>query len=140
MNVALTDDLQRLLRKKVEDGQFPIEEAVVQQALRSFLVEDLAEGSPQKSCATESQKERLPGPFIEDDADRGAFELPRDGHAVTSSTLLKPMRMPDLFPGTTKGATQLLAPGRHEWGLSPSLVLSGFALLKEPGLHLAGPR
>ena len=50
MNVALTDDLQRLLRKKVEDGQFPNEEAVVQQALRSFLVEDPAEGSPQKSC------------------------------------------------------------------------------------------
>ena len=46
MNVALTDDLQRLLRKKVEDGQFPNEEAVVQQALRSFLVEDPAEGSP----------------------------------------------------------------------------------------------
>ncbi len=140
MNVALTDDLQRLLRKKVEDGQFPNEEAVVQQALRSFLVEDPAEGSPQKSCATESQKERLPGPFIEDDADRGAFELPRDGQAVTSSTLLKPMRMPDLFPGTTKRATQLLAPGRHEWGLSPCLVLSGFALPEGAQVASGRPR
>ena len=122
MNVALTDDLQRLLRKKVEDGQFPNEEAVVQQALRSFLVEDPAEGSPQKSCATESQKERLPGPFIEDDADRGAFELPRDGQAVTSSTLLKPMRMPDLFPGTTKRATHVSRVPESGWPL-PLLVL-----------------
>ena len=27
MNIALTDDLQRLLRMKVENGQFPNEEA-----------------------------------------------------------------------------------------------------------------
>ena len=34
MSIALTDDLQRLLRKKVENGQFPNEEAVVEEALR----------------------------------------------------------------------------------------------------------
>ncbi|WP_165229295.1 hypothetical protein [Aquisphaera insulae] len=39
MNIALADDLQRLLRKKVENGQFPNEEAVVEEALRHFLVE-----------------------------------------------------------------------------------------------------
>ncbi|MGA2700127.1 MAG: hypothetical protein ABSH35_03385 [Isosphaeraceae bacterium] len=99
MNVALTDDLERLLRKMVEDGQFPNEEAVVQQALRSFLVEDPAQGSPQKSFATEIQEERLPGPFIVDDTALGAFVLPRDGREVTSSTLLEPMRLPDRFPG-----------------------------------------
>jgi|GEM_PF-1505230 len=99
MNVALTDDLERLLRKMVEDGQFPNEEAVVQQALRSFLVEDPAQGSPQKSFATEIQEERLPGPFIVDDTALGAFELPRDGREMTGCTLLEPMRLPDRFPG-----------------------------------------
>ena len=99
MNVALTDDLERLLRKMVEDGQFPNEEAVVQQALRSFLVEAPAQGSPQKSFATEIQEERLPGPFIVDDTALGAFELPRDGREMTGCTLLEPMRLPDRFPG-----------------------------------------
>ncbi len=99
MNVALTDDLERLLRKMVEDGQFPNEEAVVQQALRWFLVEDPAQGSPQKSFATEIQEERLPGPFIVDDTALGAFELPRDGREMTGCTLLEPMRLPDRFPG-----------------------------------------
>jgi Arc/MetJ-type ribon-helix-helix transcriptional regulator len=99
MNVALTDDLERLLRKVVEDGRFPNEEAVVQQALRSFLVEDPTQGSPQKSFATEIQEERLPGSFIEDDTTLGAFELPREGREVTSSTLREPMRLPDRFPG-----------------------------------------
>ena len=40
MNIALTEDLQRLLRKKVENGQFPNEQAVVEQALRLFLIEE----------------------------------------------------------------------------------------------------
>jgi hypothetical protein len=38
MNIALTDDLQRLLRKKVENGQFPNEEAFIEQALRLLLI------------------------------------------------------------------------------------------------------
>jgi Arc/MetJ-type ribon-helix-helix transcriptional regulator len=36
MNIALSDDLERLLTKKVKNGQFPNEEAVVEQALRRF--------------------------------------------------------------------------------------------------------
>ncbi|MFI5387379.1 MAG: type II toxin-antitoxin system ParD family antitoxin [Fimbriimonadales bacterium] len=57
MNIALTDDLQRLLRKKVENGQFPNEEAVVEEALRLFLIEDPDNGQPPTSSATEPQKD-----------------------------------------------------------------------------------
>ena len=57
MNIALTDDLQRLLRKKVENGQFPNEEAVVEQALRRFLTEEPDQGPPPTSPATEPEKE-----------------------------------------------------------------------------------
>jgi Arc/MetJ-type ribon-helix-helix transcriptional regulator len=57
MNIALTDDLQRLLRKKVENGQFPNEEAVVEQALRRFLTEEPDQGPPPMSPATEPDKE-----------------------------------------------------------------------------------
>ena len=57
MNIALTDDLQRLLRKKVENGQFPNEEAVVEQALRLFLVEEPDNGQPLASSANEPEKE-----------------------------------------------------------------------------------
>jgi Arc/MetJ-type ribon-helix-helix transcriptional regulator len=57
INVALTDDLQRLLRKKVENGQFPNEEAVVEQALRLFLVEEPDQEQALMSSATEPEKE-----------------------------------------------------------------------------------
>ena len=57
MNIALTDDLQRLLRRKVENGQFPNEEAVVEEALRLFLVEEPDNGQPPTRCATEPQKD-----------------------------------------------------------------------------------
>jgi hypothetical protein len=53
MNIALTEDLQRLLRKKVENGQFPNEQAVVEQALRLFLIEEPDQGQPPMSPATE---------------------------------------------------------------------------------------
>ena len=56
MNIALTDDLQRLLRKKVENGQFPNEEAVVEQALRLFLVEKPDNGQPPTSPSAEPEK------------------------------------------------------------------------------------
>jgi hypothetical protein len=39
LNIALTDDLQRLVRARVENGQFPNEQAVIEGALRVFLVE-----------------------------------------------------------------------------------------------------
>src|SRR5208337_3415073 len=57
MNIALTDDLQRLLKKKVENGQFPNEQAVVEEALRLFLIEKPDKGRPPTSSATEPQKD-----------------------------------------------------------------------------------
>jgi hypothetical protein len=57
MNIALTDDLERLPRKKVEHGQFPNEEAVVEEALRLFLIGDPDQGQPMTSSATEPEKE-----------------------------------------------------------------------------------
>jgi Arc/MetJ-type ribon-helix-helix transcriptional regulator len=57
VNIALTDDLERLLRKKVENGQFPNEQAVVEQALRLFLIEQADQGQAPTSPATEPEKE-----------------------------------------------------------------------------------
>jgi Arc/MetJ-type ribon-helix-helix transcriptional regulator len=57
MNIALTDDLQRLLRKKVEDGQFPNEQAVVERALRLFLIENPDQDRAPMSSATEPETE-----------------------------------------------------------------------------------
>ena len=57
MNLALTEDLQRLLRKKVENGQFPNEQAVVEQALRVFLIEAPDQGQSPMSPATEPDKD-----------------------------------------------------------------------------------
>jgi len=56
MNIALTDDLQRLLRKKVENGQFPNVEAVVEEARRIFLIEEPDNGLAPTSSATEPEK------------------------------------------------------------------------------------
>jgi Arc/MetJ-type ribon-helix-helix transcriptional regulator len=64
MNIALTDDLQRLLRWKVENGQFPNEQAVVEQALRLFLIEEpdqvQAPMSPASDTETENDEEARP--------------------------------------------------------------------------------
>ena len=57
MNNALTDDLHRLLRMRVENGQFPNEKAVVEEALRLFLTEGPDNGQPPAGTATESQKD-----------------------------------------------------------------------------------
>jgi Arc/MetJ-type ribon-helix-helix transcriptional regulator len=57
MNIALTDDLQRLLRKKVENGQFPNEQAVVEQALRLFLTQEPDQGQTPMSSATGPEQE-----------------------------------------------------------------------------------
>ncbi len=57
MNIALTDDLQRRLRKKVESGQFPNEEAVFEEAWRRFLIEEPDPGQTPMSFATEPEKE-----------------------------------------------------------------------------------
>lgn len=40
MNIPLTEDLKDFVRRKVESGQFPSEDAVLQEALRRFRRED----------------------------------------------------------------------------------------------------
>ncbi len=57
MNIALTDDLQRLLKKKVENGQFPNEEAVVEEALRLFLIGEPNFGQPPMGSSKKPPKD-----------------------------------------------------------------------------------
>ena len=40
MNVSLTNDLHNFVRQKVDSGDFPSEEAVLQEAVRRFRQED----------------------------------------------------------------------------------------------------
>jgi putative addiction module CopG family antidote len=40
MNVSLTNDLHNFVRQKVESGEFPSEEAVLQEAVRRFRQAD----------------------------------------------------------------------------------------------------
>jgi putative addiction module CopG family antidote len=40
MNVSLTNDLHSFVRQKVESGEFPSEEAVLQEAIRRFRQAD----------------------------------------------------------------------------------------------------
>ena len=96
MDIALADDLRRLLRKKVESGQFPSEEAVVNAALRRFLAE---ESATPPGDATEPREGRLPGPFLEDEAVLAPSDLPRPGQVVACTFLRDEARSPDLFPG-----------------------------------------
>jgi hypothetical protein len=52
LTITLADDLQQLLRKKVEEGHYPNEEAVVETALRHFLVANQSTGPTQGPPAT----------------------------------------------------------------------------------------
>src|SRR3954447_24456925 len=100
MNIALTDDLQRLLRKQVEDGQFPDEEAVVREALRRFLIPGPSRGRPPTGPATEVPKQRLPRRFLEDETPPAPVELPRPGREIAcASSHPDATRPPTLFPG-----------------------------------------
>jgi Arc/MetJ-type ribon-helix-helix transcriptional regulator len=99
MNIALKDDLQRLLRKKVENGEFPNEEAVVEEALKCFLIQEPSRGHRQAGSPTEILEERLPGPFIEDLTALAPVELPRPGREVACPSLHDATRQPTLFPG-----------------------------------------
>ena len=99
MNIALADDLQRLLQKKVDDGEFPNEEAVVEEALKYFLLQEPSQMRRQTSSPTEILEERLPGPFIEDMSTLAPVELPRPGRETVCSTLHDTTRQPTLFPG-----------------------------------------
>jgi Arc/MetJ-type ribon-helix-helix transcriptional regulator len=99
INIALTDDLQTLLRMKVDNGEFPNEEAVVEAALKCFLTQELRQGRRHPNSATEFPEERLPGPFIEDQASLAPVELPRPGREIARSYLHDAARQPNLFPG-----------------------------------------
>jgi Arc/MetJ-type ribon-helix-helix transcriptional regulator len=99
MNVALTDDLQGLVRMKVENGQFPSEQAVIEEALRLFLIEKPDAEHPRASDASGQEKERQPGPFIEDEAAPAPGDLPRSGQEIACLYLHDVTRQPDLFPG-----------------------------------------
>jgi Arc/MetJ-type ribon-helix-helix transcriptional regulator len=57
MNIALTDDLECLLRKKVENGQFPDVQAVIEQALRLFLIEQPDQKNSPTNPVTAPEKE-----------------------------------------------------------------------------------
>ena len=99
INVALTDDLHRLLRNKVENGEFPNEEAVIEEALKCFLVQEPSRGDRQTSAPTEILGERLPGPFIEDQTSLAPVELPRAGREIDCVYLHDVTRQPSLLPG-----------------------------------------
>src|SRR3954471_12479014 len=99
MNVVLTDDLQRLLRSKVENGDFPNEEAVVEEAVKCFLARELSRGGRQGHSPTEILEGRVPGPFLEDQTALAPVELPRTGREVACSSLPDGTRRPTLFPG-----------------------------------------
>ncbi len=45
MNVSLTEDLKDFVRRKVESGQYPSEDAVLQEALSRFRRDERAEGT-----------------------------------------------------------------------------------------------
>jgi Arc/MetJ-type ribon-helix-helix transcriptional regulator len=99
-HVVLPDDLQRVLISKVDSGQFPSQEAVVEEALRSFLVEGPARDAPGRDRATEPRPERLPSPFILDEWVFGPGDIPRSGgRRVRCRFLHDTTRWPDRFPG-----------------------------------------
>ncbi len=99
MDIALTDDLQRLLRKRVEDGRFASEEAAIKATLKVFLTEGPDEEHSQANSETEPWEGRLPGPFIADEAVCASGDLPRSGQQVTCRFLHGVTRQPDIFPG-----------------------------------------
>lgn len=98
MNIAITDDLRRLLRMKVEDGQFPDEEAVVREALRNYLTAESRE-HPRTSVAVEGQVQREPGPFLADEMILPPVTLLRPSPELACSCLDDSTRLPDRFPG-----------------------------------------
>lgn len=99
MNIALTNDLQQRLREKVDNGEFPSEEAVVEEALKCFLIQEPSAERPQASSPREIPDERLPGPFFEDMTALAPVELPRLGREIARSSLHDTTRQPTLFPG-----------------------------------------
>jgi hypothetical protein len=99
MNIALREDLHRLLRKKVDNGEFPNEEAVIEEALKCFLIQEPSRGRHQPSSLSKILEVRLPGPFLEDLTELAPLELPRLGQEIACSFLHDATRQPTLFPG-----------------------------------------
>lgn len=98
--VTLSDELRLLVISKVESGQFASEAAVVEAALRSYLIEGAAEEIPESSRVASSRPQRAPSPFIEDEWVLGPGDIPRQsGREVECLFLPGKMRQPDLYPG-----------------------------------------
>ena len=99
VNIALRDELQRLVRKRVENGEFPNEEAVVEEALMCFLNQEPSEKRRPSPPPIESLDDRPPGSFIDDLMVSVPLELPRESHEIAYSSLEEVTRQPTLFPG-----------------------------------------
>lgn len=99
-HITLPDEIQRLLRSRVESGQFPSQEALIEAALRSFLAVEPARKVPEIDHGTEPQPKRLPSPFIRDGSTFGPGDIPRrPGREVDSVFLRGEKRRPDRYPG-----------------------------------------
>ncbi len=99
-HIVLPDDLHRALISKVESGQFPSAGAVVEAALRWFLIEKPAREGPEKDRATEPRPKREPSPFILDEWAFGPGDIPRrPGREVDCIFLRGEKRQPDRYPG-----------------------------------------
>ncbi len=98
-DVVLPDDLQRALISKVESGQYPSKGAVIEKALRTLLIEEPAQETPERDRTTEPRPRREPGPFIEDEAEFGPGDSPRAGQKVACRFVRDGKRWPDRFPG-----------------------------------------
>jgi putative addiction module CopG family antidote len=59
MNVSLTNGLRNFVRQKVESGEFPSEEAVLQEAVRRFQQED------QDGCRAGDAEKAMPVDLID---------------------------------------------------------------------------
>ena len=98
MNVALTDDLEQLLRSKVENGQYPDEESVVREALRRFLIDAPSDRGSRTSGVTAPVEKRQPSPFLDDTMTVAPHDLPRSGREIACDYRSDEKRQPDVFP------------------------------------------
>jgi Arc/MetJ-type ribon-helix-helix transcriptional regulator len=99
-DVVLPDDLQRALISKVESGQYPSKGAIIEKALRTLLIEEPAQETPERDRATEPRPRREPGPFILDEWAFGPGDIPRrPGREVSCVFLRGEKRRPDRYPG-----------------------------------------
>lgn len=94
MNISISADIERLLKKKVEAGTYPSQEAAVEAALARFLADD------QEPLGAATRREtRVPGPFLEEDeAAEAAFDSPRLGEVVHRSCVWDEGRPPNPTP------------------------------------------